>query len=38
MANSILTGGKPGGSRFEIGDDSGEIVLIVPFEEAIDSD
>ena len=38
MANSILAGRNPGGSRFEIGDDSGHIVLIMPFEEAIGSD
>jgi len=38
MANDILAGRKPSGSRFEIGDDSGQIVLIMPFEEAIGSD
>jgi hypothetical protein len=37
MANSILAGRNPGGGRFEIGDDSGQIVLIMPFEEAIGS-
>ena len=38
MANSIRAGRKPTDSRFEIGDDSGQIVLIMPFEEAIGSD
>jgi hypothetical protein len=37
MANSILAGRNPSGGRFEIGDDSGQIVLIMPFEEAIGS-
>jgi hypothetical protein len=37
MANSILAGRNPGGSRFEIRDESGLIVLIMPFEEAIGS-
>jgi hypothetical protein len=38
MANSIRAGRKPADSRFEIGDESGLIVLIMPFEEAIGSD
>lgn len=35
MADSILAGRKPSDSRFEIGDESGQIVLIMPFEEAM---
>ena len=38
MANSILAGRKPSNSRFEIGDESGQIVLIMPFAEAIGYD
>ena len=37
MANNIRTGRKPSDSRFEIGNDLGQIVLVMPFEEAIGS-
>jgi hypothetical protein len=36
MAAAVASGKKPKGSRFEIADESGRIVLVMPFEEAID--
>ena len=36
IAAAVAAGKKPRYSRFEIADESGRIVLVMPFEEAID--
>jgi hypothetical protein len=36
MAAAVASGKKPRHSSFEIADESGRIVLVMPFEEAIE--
>jgi hypothetical protein len=38
MAERVRAGREPDGSQFEITDESGKIILIVPFEEAYSRD
>ena len=36
MASRVAVGKQPNHSRFEIAEDSGNIVLVVPFSDAFD--